>query len=904
MIARDGSGAAHHCFRSSIVQHRHTVRRSIPGQGSYSSVGWALSPPEGRRSSDTMQKLRIRLVMTLAGLAFAAPLLHAQDAPAVPPAAEPSAQPAPVSPSEPASSPTAPASVASNPALNATAAASLARVALLDLRSIKNPSPDDFAICGLLLRQASEWAPGNTQILHARVEAAHNAGDDAELLAASRDLVRADPQDTVAQLRLISSRLAQMQTAQERSAAYQQFLGKAGERLDPSIRSRLALDAAMLARELGDEKSFVANLKLATTLDGTNKDAALLALSYFSESVDNRAAHFELLTNVFYADPLDSGVMTQIRDELAGAGAWDQASRFHKLAISVLAARGEISNDDRVADHGITWHAKGPGEVLRLLNLDLDTMRDRQQRMFDAKTKTMQGGFDVRKAEDVRLSVPMDQLRLAAALTIGDDDKAESIVKDLIATNKETSDVLADPARRPQKLTDEDAARQSLELKVELAVWRLLAQQGVDEVVAGAPDLLSKLGEDNSLTPILNCWVALRTGKPEEAQQIAKESDVASGWLGVAAALAEEAGGDKPAAAATLRAVAEDEPLTPLGCWAWSHAKALDPGFTSSLATQMDRMARDVPLWVESMVARPTQHQRLVIDLEKRDARALDPVAITLRLKNLSPIPLSLGNEQALNARMLIIPSVATGEDEFSRRLSSDVVMLDQRLRLMPGEELALRIDPSIGSLGWVTGTASGRPVTEKYRVLQGFVAGDTGTREAGPACLDVTSLSLSRDAFEPSRGSPESLATLITGADEARLVKLAVATRAMLVTAQIANSIGEAHDAVAKAWAARWPSMSPQAKVAVLCELPPISEVAALKPLDEVAVTETDPVVQRAVLVTRVARADDAFFDRVSSTTDSGLAQLARLHHARLSAGAEPYAVHGVTSGVAAVRR
>ncbi|HEX2836693.1 MAG TPA: hypothetical protein VHN77_01050 [Phycisphaerales bacterium] len=841
-----------------------------------------------------MAKTRTNLVAILAGCALALPAL-AQDG------AAPGATPMQDAQAPGAAPPPAPSP--SNTALNTTAATSLARLALLDVRGIQNPTPDDFTICGLLLKAASAWSPSNTQVLRARIEAAHSAGNQVEVLAATRDLVRADPSDTVAQLRLISSRMSQMQTAQERAEAYRQFLGKQGSRLDSSIRSRLALDAAMLARELGDEKGFVTYLKQATSLDATNKDAALLALSYFSESVDNRTAHFELLTNVFYADPLDPGVMMQLRDELAAADAWDQAQRFHKMAVNVLAARSDISVDDRLADHGITWHMKGPGEVLSLLNTDLAAMRDRQERMFSQKTQTMTSGYDMRRAEDVRLSLPMDQLRLVAALTLNDTEVTARVIKDLIATNAETSSVLADAARRPQSMNEQDAAQKTLELRVELCVWRLLAKDGVDEVVAMAPELRAALGDDDDLTAILDAWTALRTGNGAEAERIAAESGVISSWLGVAAALAREERGDTAGAAAVLRQVAEDEPLTALGCYAWSRAKSLDAAYVNPLTAQIDRLARDVPLWVDAMIARPTQHQRLIVDLAQRDAKAMDPVTLTVRLRNLSPVPLALGTDLALNARLMIIPSIQTGETELIRHLSPDVVMLDQRLRLMPGEELSLVMDPAIGSVGWVAGTASSKPVTEKYRVLQGFVAGDEGARSAGPGCVDVTSLTLSRDAYDPSRSDPAALAQRIAAADEATLVKFAVASRALLVPAQLNSSIGDAHDALAAAWAARFPTLSVQAKVAVLCELPPAREVMAMKPLDDVAGTDADLNVLRAYIATQADLPEDPAITRAIAAGDADLATLATLHRARLEAGVRAYATQGVTAGIAAAR-
>src|SRR5262245_39862630 len=151
-------------------------------------------------------------------------------------------------------------------------ASQLERLALLDLRAVESPSAGDFAITEAILAIAQELAPGDTQIVRRRIEAAWNAGDNDALLDATRRIVELDPDDTVAQLRLITAKIGQVQVAQERLRLYEAFLGPKGEALDPSIRSRLALDAALLQRERGDEPGFVEKLKLAARLDSTNKD--------------------------------------------------------------------------------------------------------------------------------------------------------------------------------------------------------------------------------------------------------------------------------------------------------------------------------------------------------------------------------------------------------------------------------------------------------------------------------------------------------------------------------------------------------------------------------------------------------------------------------------------------------
>ncbi|MFA6046945.1 MAG: hypothetical protein WC718_18325, partial [Phycisphaerales bacterium] len=142
----------------------------------------------------------------------------------------------------------------------------VARLAILDLRSLNSPGPGDFAIAAGLLSIAQDLAPNDADIVRRRAEAAYNAGDNAVVDECTKRIVELDPADTVAQLRYITSRIGAYQTAEDRLAAYDALVGPKGAALDESIRSRLALDAALLARERGDTAGFIDRLKKAISL--------------------------------------------------------------------------------------------------------------------------------------------------------------------------------------------------------------------------------------------------------------------------------------------------------------------------------------------------------------------------------------------------------------------------------------------------------------------------------------------------------------------------------------------------------------------------------------------------------------------------------------------------------------
>ena len=141
--------------------------------------------------------------------------------------------------------------------LRRAVATRLARQAIFLARAVQDPSLEDFRAAALTLGEAIELDPSRPELTRLQIDAFRTAEDDEGVLEATGRLVRQDPRDTAAQLRLITDRIGSLQRIEDRIAAYKNLLGADGERLDASIRSRLAFDAALLTRELGDEDGFM-----------------------------------------------------------------------------------------------------------------------------------------------------------------------------------------------------------------------------------------------------------------------------------------------------------------------------------------------------------------------------------------------------------------------------------------------------------------------------------------------------------------------------------------------------------------------------------------------------------------------------------------------------------------------
>jgi hypothetical protein len=786
-------------------------------------------------------------------------------------------------------------------------AARIYRTVVLDLRAATSPGSTDYAIAQAALQHARVFAPQNAELVRALISAAYAASDDASVQEYTKDLVRLDTSDTVAQLRLISSRIRSLQTVDQRIAAYDRLLGSDGDKLDASVRSRLALDAALLAREMGNDESFVNRLKLAVQLDASNKDAALLAMSFASQQADPRA-RFELLSNLLLSDPLDPAVHLQVRDELAQGGAFVQAERFHNIALrSNPAGPGPAEQLEGLC---LAWRTTGASTALAELNKLLAIAKDQQRRALEASGDASTS--DLRSPEEVRLPIELDELRVAAAANANDQEALIAAMTDLAASHAEQSQLMRDPVRRGP-MDEAEALDLALQHDIEAAAWRMLTGVEGKPTAEALNTLIDSLPEkaDDARVPTLRALAAYALGDDVGTVTLTQGVTIDEPYKMLARGLAlTRIKGKSKEGAQLLREIDRAMPLTALGAWAGSRATAADITSSHAEAATLGSLARGIPLWVDAMAQKPGVFQMLTVDHDRMRASATDVVSLNARIKNVTNVPLALGEEKTLGSRVALTPRLEVTPPELALLIQGEVIELDRRLRLMPGEELSISVmRPEAGLLSWIIGTGSASPSRLRYRALQGFGFDLNGILTPGPGGVDTTTGMLERDALPMSRLSMPELTQKVSTAYASELPELFIACRAVLVSDEIRRRTANAGlltepastpasaeaEALVAALAGAYATWNPQHRALALTELPLKGDVASMEAFDAAASQEAEPSVLPLVVLTRVSDAANPALATAEASPSAAARTLAALQRKRLEAGSQTLASRGI---------
>jgi tetratricopeptide (TPR) repeat protein len=763
------------------------------------------------------------------------------------------------------------------------AAAAAARLASLDLAAIPVLSTDDFRIAAHVLSLAHDLDPANEDILRRLMEAAQSAGDRARVAELSTDLLRLDPADTVAQLRLISARINALQNADERLARYEAFLGPRGGSIDPSVRSRLALDAALLLRERGDFNGFAERLAQAVELDPTNKEAASLATAFFSQRVDDPAGRLELLATLLAADPLDPSTHLAIARELAAAGAYNPSLRMYTLAQALRSRLGQAADPLLVGEIQLAyWHVAGPANILA--DMYESIVAQRQAVAAQAQRAIAQGvpPDQIPSPEQVLLQTPSAMLAAAAAAATGDAQMLDWAFNEMkLAASASVSQLENDPVG-------------ALRIAAEVLWLRLLCGRETEEAAAQLEAMRQGAQLNPDALARLEGWLLMRQGDREAAENrlrpLADRDPLA--LLGMA--VSAEAEGDTEAAASWYAHVYHAAPGTIASAYALTRHVALrqDPPPPSDLATSMEAIAREaIPDWVERFNGDP----RLFMTIEVTPRPAVVPsggrLGVHIRIRNISSIPLAVGPGAPIDSRLLLTATADVGLDRARGMPMMEVVAADRRLRLMPQEALELTVHPELGNLWLILNMLGDKAVRLRWRVLQGFISNAEGLFVEGPMGLTAESGVQLRQPVAMAMATAEEILAAIRSPDDARLVQAAEAMgwrwgAEPSLRAMTDDEITQ----VALALAERYPTAGPAARIFLAATLPAGQRFAPTAPVDEAMRSERDPTVLAVVLLARATRPDDPLLDFAADSADPRLASFAALVRERLKGDGATY--------------
>ncbi len=765
---------------------------------------------------------------------------------------------------------------------------------LLDLRLHPEPTDRDFEIADIVFSIVQERLPADAELARRRVEAAYRRGDADALRRATRALVRIDPNDTVATLRLISMTIGDLQTAEQRLAAYQRYLDAGASVLDASVRSRLALDAALLAREQADEERFTQLLIQASRLDPTNKEAAAVAAAVFAERFPGDAGGaLELSANLLLSDPHDPNVHFSIARQCAEQGLFEQAERFHAIGRRLLEAdAGRLPFGRNAQRIVLAWHRRGPQAPIAELGESLAQSRYRAQLRIEALRERGLPTADELQPEDVRLALPLERIRVLAAMAAGDTQELDRSLADANATVNAFLGELGSPGNRPAGLSEREAQSQTLELGRELvAMYYWAGRHEAEEIRRWAQTPLLRGDRPDD---VLVAWRSALRGEDGAVERLDELAETDTRALGAISTLAI-ASGDQERALTSLRELTRADPYSPVSAWARSMAVSIsgdDPAQTEH-SRDMERFVRSIPSWLDRMTESPSAFVSVDARFEGSNLDPLEPLRLVLRVRNTSPVPLGIGSGRPISGRFIVMPSIDIGTRGRQLRVLPEVVEINRRLRLRPRETVEMTVWADAGYTGWLGSIHLPEMQRIRARAVQGFrFVG--GMPVAGPLALSSETEAISRRPLSLARAEFSELIGAIAECTDETAPTVGAAVRARLLTdieelrlseaerQNIAGSLLRRINALGPDGLLAWAVMLPHGRMAP--ELAPVDNAlrARLSEAD-------DPLLVAVAMVTRGATRDDRLLDPEREWGDPRLGRLASLLRERLGNEALP---------------
>jgi tetratricopeptide (TPR) repeat protein len=776
-------------------------------------------------------------------------------------------------------------SAASQPDAEELVSGAISRMSVIDLRQQPTATFVDYQIAAAMLEIAIEVTPQDVSLLRRLIEAHRAAGNEDAVMEATRKLLRVDPKDTVAQLRLLSWNVSKKQTVQDRLAVYTRYLSEdAIEAIpDPAVRSRLALDAALLYREQGDDREFVRHLAMATSLDSSNKEAAALAAAFYQERRDDPVGNLELAINLLRADPVDPNLYFGVAAELAKHGEFTQAQRFHDSGRRLIATDG-ITNDTGIDMETtvLRWHNYGADRVINEFEQLLQIQRENAKMRVDQLVEAEQSTENVTKPEDVRLPIHNERIRVLAAAAAGDTVVLERSLTDLTNSIRPVLEDIAERLQTPVVAQDIELQatllRQAATLGSELIVSNLVVGSQSDSVISDVAMLRALLGgsADDQLA-VIDSFVVLRQGRVDEAIALFEPLSQISTLGSVGYGLALEAAGRNDEAAEAFKTTALFSQVTPIGAYArvrYEQLSGKDLVYSEHTAA-VRSVAEAVPDWFDSVAGNPNRMMSVTVSLESQTIDSYKQPVIQLNIRNTAPIALAVGSDRPINSRLMISPALTVGSYSVSAVLKPEIFDMHHRIRLVPGESLTLRIWPDPGTSGWIADLKAASTVRSRWNLLQGFVVGDGQMYKAGPMCISAETPLLTREPDQRIRSSLSDLARELELYEEDRVIALLPTIRAALIDPDRPTGPATAEEIsrIASVLASRYPAFSQRGRIAIAAIAPHRILCPGMETLDSMILSDTDPVVLAV-----------GIFSRVQVSTAPALARAAASNNPKLS--------------------
>jgi len=769
--------------------------------------------------------------------------------------------------------------------LEEAVATRLARAAVMQTRAVPNPTLDDYRLTALSLGEAIELDPDADELLRLQIEAWGAADEDDRALDATRRLARLAPGDTVTQLAALSARVRELQRIEDRLTMYDRLLGSAGGSLDDSVRSRLAFDAALLHRELGDDDEFVRLLRLAMNLDQTNKQAALLASALFFERVEDPASRCEMHVQLLLADPLDPQSHLSLARELLVHGAYAGAQRFLENALTLRAKRG-LAMTDELQDmrHTVRWGLSDAGSMLA----QLDEQEAARRFAVDVQRNAAEkAGEDPSAIPDANTHPVENRLRALLAAAVNRTSEASAHYARYRSSMEESIVRAAEMGRITRDQIPE------LERRVMVDRIRVRAWAGVDlqQTQSDLKELITRsegaLREDARAR--YRGLIAAHNGDRASARRLLEplgdDDLLAQVGLGIAA---ENDGAPREAAGIYAR-VLRASPGTAEALWARDRLQGIlgtrvNP---TDLARRLDAIAQQAPRALERFIDDPSEYLALSVDLAPDALDPMTKLSARVRLHNGGVFPLAIGVGSPIEPRVLVAPKFNVRGAPSVAMAGPEFASLARKIRLLPGESVSADVRLDLGAMGTLVDATSPLAASLRCQAINAYIHSDErGVYRASPFGLKSGSNVVWR---RPERPSPEFADILerVTSLSGEEFYAALAESQWFFAKNTPEDDTGELSGQrveLAEALASRYPTLSEMEQAYALLCMPGSWQVAEAAAVDEAArAAEPTPLTTLILLLTRVSEPDDPSLAIGLASGDAVVREVAEIKELRM---------------------
>ena len=759
----------------------------------------------------------------------------------------------------------------------------------LELLRLAEPTASDYRVALALSEWATELAPNwlegwRTFLQIASVAESVDDQGPERLRRALSAIVRIDPRDEVARLRLLSLAVDRYGTVEERVAAYERLLAPENlSKLGGPVASRLAFELALLLYRNGDVDGFAARLAEAVALDPANPAATEMAAGFLRYRVGDPVGEAELALAAAVANPSNLEPLQTLATICLSNGAFVASQRLYGLVLPLMPVQRQAIAE---ASAGLALSEWALGAAPAAIAI-IDRRQNELDQIARAEARVQDPDFDLAEADKIRVppNRQLSTLKAAILRSVGSPEADAAVGEALLAIRVE-ADLMARQGESPQ------VGRSIAELALESVGMLLWLGADVDGAVGMYEQLVESVRIGDSARARIEGWIALRRGDAAKAVELLEPLAAvdAISSLGLAQAYLDL--DRRSDAARQYLEIWRRVPGSAMGVWSRDRLAELlgRPVPPSTTAESLEALVRGLPRTYDRLLSERERAVGVMIRPKKTPFGPLEPVEVDVEITNLTDLPLSISSAGPIEPNLAIIANATVSQLERPVASPPLVVPISGVLRLEPRERVVVPVDLSLTAFGEVLDRTALSGSTVGCRALTNFRPVSGGALQPAVLGAKTESPQIRVDGIRVSAGWVENaLAAIATPDGDEGLIFMNLLAAVGAATDNATEAPPEEFASLNEIWPrmnAAWQQLDPASRGWLLASFPAIPSKGVAE-IVELARSSREPETVLGYLLGRVRTPDDPVLLEAIASGDPRLEIVAELVKSRVTEAA-----------------